>query len=200
MRSPTLLSSILPSPLLRLAFVADAMNGSSASTPRSGIFLRLLVLVWGSTLLLLSIVATMVRASVGESQPRVKTGLGVFLSVLMTMGGAAHFAPPLVPFYVAMIPPAIPAPALVVAVSGVVELVSGVALGVAIIVGGGAATQAKLTAAWVMVATLVAIFPANLYMALDGRCRARLGVSRTAALARLPLQGTLLVWAHWYTR
>lgn len=151
--------------------------------------------------MLLSVVATLVRVSVGETQPLIKAGLGVSLGVLFALGGAAHFAPPLAPMYAAMIPPVVPAPAaLVVAVSGVLELVSGAALGATIVAGGGAATAPRRMAAWVVVGTLVGIFPANLYMALDAKCRKLIGVSRAAALVRLPLQWTLLVWAHWYTQ
>lgn len=177
------------------------MDHTTAVPPRCVKFVYLAVATWGMTLMLLSVVATVVRASVGESQPRIKTPLGVALGVLFALGGAAHFWPPMVPIYEAMIPQRVPAPAtLVVAVSGIVEMSAGAALALSIAAEDKTAKATRVMAAWAVVATLILIFPANLYMAVDSRCRARIGVSRAAALARLPLQGTLLVWAHWYTR
>lgn len=177
------------------------MDRMTAPPSRSVKIVRLVVAAWGASLMLLSVVATVTRASLGESQPRVKMAMGVTLGVLFALGGVAHFVPAMVPIYVAMIPPAVPAPAaLVVAVSGVVELAAGAALAFSIAVADGETTPARVAAAWMVVVTLILIFPANVYMAVDSTCRTRLQVSRRATLARLPLQGTLLVWAHWYTR
>jgi len=95
--------------------------------------------------------------------------------------------------YMAMMPPFIPAPAAALALSGVAEMASGAAL----LAPPGAL---RVAGAWAAVATLVAIFPANVYMAVNAGSRRKLGVGQLAAIGRLPLQGTLLVWAHWYTR
>lgn len=181
--------------------VVGVMDDSLAPPAHRGLFLSALLPAWGWTLMLLSIVASVVRAVVGESQPLVKAILGVCMGVLFALGGAAHYAPSLVPLYVAMIPPAVPASAeMVVPVSGVVELVSGIELGITTVAGGDSPTAPRLVAAWAVVAPLVGISPANVYVAADRTCRAYLGVSRAAALSRLPLQLTLIVLAHWYRR
>ena len=56
-------------------------------------------------------------------------------------------------------------------------------------------------AAWGLVALLVAVFPANIHMAMTSAAPtpAMPGVSPFWAWARLPLQGLLLAWAYWYT-
>lgn len=161
--------------------------------PPKTLFLRF-VPVWGATLLLLSIVAAATRTVVGDSRPAIKAAFCPPLGLLLLLGGLLHFAPPLRATYMAMMPPALPAPAAMLALSGVAEAVVGAALLVA------PRGQPHEVAAWAAVATLVAIFPANVFMAVNAGSRTKIGVSRGAALARLPLQGTLLVWAHWYTR
>ena len=49
-------------------------------------------------------------------------------------------------------------------------------------------------AGWWLIATLVAIFPANVHMAIHPE-RYR-GIPRWALLARLPLQGVCIAWVH----
>jgi uncharacterized membrane protein len=53
-------------------------------------------------------------------------------------------------------------------------------------------------AAWGLIALLIAVFPANLHMALNAELYPSL--SPIALWLRLPLQGVLIAWAYWYTR
>jgi len=59
-------------------------------------------------------------------------------------------------------------------------------------------------AAWATVALLVAVFPANIYMATHGvfieGAPGGGDPSEFARWARLPLQGVLIPWALWYTQ
>jgi uncharacterized membrane protein len=78
---------------------------------------------------------------------------------------------------------------MLVYVSGVAEIVLGVLLMVP------ATTQ---IAAWGLVALLVAVFPANIHMAMNPQLYP--GTPLAALLLRLPLQGVMLAVAYWYTR
>ncbi len=109
------------------------------------------------------------------------------LAVLFMIAGIAHFVAP--DFFVAIVPPYLPAPELLVAASGVAELVLGAMLLV---------PAWSRVAAWLLIALLVAVFPANLYMAMNPHLFAPI----PAALLwlRLPLQGALIAWTYRFTR
>ncbi|MDO9409590.1 hypothetical protein [Patulibacter sp.] len=97
--------------------------------------------------------------------------------------GIAHFAIPK-PFQ-SMVPDYLPAHRELVQVSGVVEGVAGIA------------TMVPRTRRWgrlLSIATLVAVFPANVNMALHPEKYPVPG-GRAALIARLPLQGLLIWWA-----
>lgn len=53
-------------------------------------------------------------------------------------------------------------------------------------------------AAWGLIALLVAVFPANVHMALHTELYP--WASSLGLWLRLSLQGALIVWAYWYTR
>lgn len=113
--------------------------------------------------------------------------------LLYTMGlayiaaGINHFWHPKT--YLRIMPPWLPAPELLVLLSGVLEVL----LGVLVLV---PATRAM--AAWGLVFLLVAVFPANIQMAINF---ARQGHSLLwLALLRLPLQALLIWWAYSYTK
>jgi uncharacterized membrane protein len=53
-------------------------------------------------------------------------------------------------------------------------------------------------AAWGLIALLVAVFPANIHMALHPQLYA--AVNPILLWLRLPLQGVLIAWAYWHTR
>jgi uncharacterized membrane protein len=54
--------------------------------------------------------------------------------------------------------------------------------------------RTRRAAGWWLIATLLAIFPANVHMAIHPE-RYR-GIPRWALLARLPLQGVCIAWVH----
>lgn len=102
------------------------------------------------------------------------------LVLLFVGSGVLHLVRPRP--YVRIVPPVLPAPELLVALSGVAEVVGGVAL---------LEPTLRRAAARGLVALLVAVFPANAYMALDPD-RAGLGVPPWLLWARLPLQVVLV--------
>jgi len=111
------------------------------------------------------------------------------LAAFFTAAGIMHFVVPR--RYEAIVPPYIPYHREVVAISGAAE----VAGGLAVI---PPATRRPF-ARWWLIALLVAVFPANVHMALHpeqvrGLDAAR--IPRWALWARLPLQ-PLMVWWVW---
>jgi uncharacterized membrane protein len=109
------------------------------------------------------------------------------LSLLFVVAGSNHFLDPA--FYLTMMPPYLPAHRPLVALSGVIELIGGLAVLV---------PKVRSGAGWGLVLLLVAIFPANVHMALNPDVFPELPVA--ALYARLPLQGLLMAWAFWATR
>jgi uncharacterized membrane protein len=109
------------------------------------------------------------------------------MALLYLVAGAFHFIRP--QMYLAIMPPWLPAPLLLVYLSGAAEILLGGSLLVPAL---------RRLAAWGVIALLVAVFPANIYMYRLGG--ARFGTSDWILLLRLPLQGVLIAWAYLYTR
>ena len=94
--------------------------------------------------------------------------------------------------YLRTMPPYLPAHEALVALSGVIEIVLGVALVLR------PKTRLRVWAAWGIILLLIAVFPANIqtYLNMKATADPRL----TFALVRLPLQLPLIAWAWAYTR
>lgn len=105
------------------------------------------------------------------------------LAVLFVAAGVMHFARPQA--YERIVPPGFPSPATLVAVSGVAEIAGGVGLLI---------PRLRRPAGWGLIALLVAVFPANIYMAVRPDRFADLGVPTWLLWLRLPLQGGLIAW------
>jgi uncharacterized membrane protein len=109
------------------------------------------------------------------------------MALAFVAAGTNHFLHPAP--YVAIMPPALPAPELLVAISGVVEILLGLLL---------LFRPTRRFAAIGIIVLLVAVFPANIQMAINW---VREGHPHLwLALLRLPLQGLLIWWAALYTR
>ena len=111
------------------------------------------------------------------------------LALFFVFAGVTHFTSP--EFFTAIVPPALPAPLALVYVSGVFEILGGL----------GVLWPATRAAAGVgLVALLVAVYPANLYMAWAPERFVAQGTPLWALYARLPLQFVFIAWAWWATR
>jgi uncharacterized membrane protein len=121
-----------------------------------------------------------------------RTFLRLLLAGAMITIGVLHFTNP-DPF-VRIMPPWLPAPLWLVWISGAAEI----ALGALLLV---PEARARWLARWGLVALYVAVFPANLHMALTG---AQLDPDHPlpawAAWLRLPFQALFILWALWVTR
>jgi len=116
------------------------------------------------------------------------------MSFLYVIAGVMHFVVP--DFYVQIVPPPLPFPLALVYLSGVAEVVLGVGL---------VFERTRRLAAWGIIALLVAIFPANVYMAtsdvvIQGAPGGIGDPSEAARWGRLPFQVVFVLWAWWYTR
>jgi uncharacterized membrane protein len=111
---------------------------------------------------------------------------------VFTLAGTLHFVIPR--SYEAMMPPYIPAHREAVAISGVAEIVGGVAM---------ASPRSRRFARWWLIALLAAVFPANVHMAVNPdqiRGLDTKRIPRWALWARLPLQPLCVLWIWRATR
>jgi uncharacterized membrane protein len=112
--------------------------------------------------------------------------LRVVLASIMLGIGALHFAVP-GPF-VSIVPRALPAPLALVLVSGFFEMLGGAGLLVA---------RVRRAASFGLVLLYLAVFPANINMALHPEISAAFGIPTWSLWARLPLQAVFIAWALW---
>jgi uncharacterized membrane protein len=111
------------------------------------------------------------------------------MGVFYVVAGVAHFV--VTPYYLPMMPPWLPWHLALVYLSGVAEVV----LGVAVLV-----PALRPAAAWGIVLLLIAVFPANIHIAVHDV--PVFGAAEGAGVwnwVRLPFQGVLALWAWWYT-
>ena len=109
------------------------------------------------------------------------------LSAFFVVAGANHFLNP--DFYVAIMPPYLPAHLGLVQVSGVFEILGGI---------GVLVPTVRAFSGWGLVLLLAAVFPANLHMALNPELFSELPT--LALYGRLPVQVLFVAWAYWATR
>ena len=94
-----------------------------------------------------------VGSDYGGSWP---AAIAIGLSAMFAMTGIAHFAPPMRRDLIAIVPPQLPAPGLLVSVTGVLELLGAAGL---------ALPATRVAAAVCLLLLMLAMFPANVYAA-----------------------------------
>jgi uncharacterized membrane protein len=114
-----------------------------------------------------------------------KTVGTVLLGALFIVAGANHFVHPAL--YQHIVPPSFPSPALLVVVSGIAEIAGGI---------GVFMLRTRKAAGVGLIALLIAVFPANIYMAQHPQLYRDIA-SATALYIRLPLQAVLIAWVWW---
>ncbi|HWE03425.1 MAG TPA: DoxX family membrane protein [Tepidisphaeraceae bacterium] len=107
-------------------------------------------------------------------------------AVVFIAAGANHFIVP--GFYRKIVPPGFPRPRVLVAVSGVCEILGG---------GGLLLTPLRKIAGWGLIALLIAVFPANIHMAVSPEKIPDMKFPHWALWARLPMQFVLIAWV-WF--
>ncbi|GAC1331639.1 MAG: DoxX family protein [Mycobacteriales bacterium] len=113
------------------------------------------------------------------------------LAGLLAAAGVTHFVHP--DPYARIVPHVLPARRALVALSGVAEL----GLAAALVV-----PRTRRLAGWATAGLFVAVFPANVQMALDAGSPGSSGLLGNATLAwlRLPVQVPLVLWAVFVAR
>ena len=119
----------------------------------------------------------------------VKTVLRWVLTAIMVGSGIYHFVN--APMYIAMMPEALPAHRELVYLSGIAEVAGGLGL---------ILPATRKLAAWGLVLLFVAVFPANINMALNDVPLDGNQLPGWALWARLPLQVGFIAWGWWMTR
>lgn len=115
---------------------------------------------------------------------RIRVSLWV-LATVFVVAGALHFAVP--DSYTRIVPKWLPAPRLLVYVSGAFELLGGVGLLI---------PQLRSAAGWGLIALLVAVFPANIQMLQAARSAGAPFWGQLLLWLRLPLQPLLMWWVY----
>lgn len=110
------------------------------------------------------------------------------LASFFVVAGVLHFVWPRA--YARIVPPFLPYPMALVYASGVAEILGGLGLLVPAL--------RPWAGAW-LVAVLITVFPANIYMALAPE-RTGLNVAPVWLWLRLPLQLVLIAWVVWAAR
>ncbi len=114
------------------------------------------------------------------------TEVGLYvMAAVYTVAGLLHFITPKP--YLRIMPPYIPYHYLMVYTSGFFEIVFGIAL---------LFDETRSYAALGLILLLIAVFPANIYMAQ--RMTQKQSKNRWIAYIRLPLQLALIYWAYLY--
>jgi len=117
----------------------------------------------------------------------------VILGLFYVVAGINHFRSPL--SYVAIMPPYIPWPLVMIYISGVAEILGGIGV---LVPDGFVFPRTRAFAAWGLVLMLIAVLPVHINMCLHPEQFP--GVPLWAIWLRLPLQLPLILWAWYYTR
>lgn len=109
-------------------------------------------------------------------------------ALLYVAGGTLHFVK--TDLYLKIMPPYLPWHLQLVWISGGCEILGGLGLLI---------PAARRYAAWGLIALLIAVFPANLYMATNPIDAGAVSIAPALRWGRLPLQLLLIWWLLWCT-
>ncbi|MCC5642536.1 DoxX family protein [Nostoc sp. CHAB 5824] len=115
--------------------------------------------------------------------------LRVVLAICIIVVGVTHFLVP--EEYVKIVPLQLPYPLGLVYLSGFYEILGGIGLLV---------PPVSQAAAWGLLALFIAVYPANINMAVNLIKIEHIPNSPWVHVVRLPLQAVLIAWAWWYTK
>ena len=113
----------------------------------------------------------------------------VLMAVLMVLAGLSHFFAEGV--YIKIYPPLLPYAATMVYFTGVAEVLGGIGLLI---------PRVSQAAAWGLVILFIAVYPANINMAINNIHIDNIPDGNWFQVIRLPFQFVLIAWAWWLTR
>lgn len=108
-------------------------------------------------------------------------------ALLLIAAGINHFVHP--DFYLSIMPPYLPAHAMLVAISGFFEILGGIGLMI---------KRTRQMAGIGVILLMIAVFPANLYMAMEPEQFPQFSI--TGLYLRLPLQFVLIACVWWLSK
>ena len=120
------------------------------------------------------------RVKAAGARHGARIGLRWLAAGFFLLAGINHF---LIPgFYEQIVPPGFPSPKILVIISGLAELAGGLGLLI---------RPVRRMAGWGLIVLLIAVFPANIYMAVypEG-----FGILPWLLWMRLPAQGLFAIW------
>jgi len=106
------------------------------------------------TLLMGSLIARVVGRAGVDYVNSWTAAIAVGLAAMFVLTGVAHFAPPMRADLIAIVPPRLPAPGLLVTITGALELLGAVGLLLPV---------TRVAAALCLLVLMLAMFPANVY-------------------------------------
>ena len=115
-----------------------------------------------------------------------KIGMKYLFAAIFIFAGINHFRDP--EFYLRIMPPYLPWPSVLHLTAGFFEA----ALGVMLLI-----PRFQKLAAWGLIALLLAVYPANVHMAVHHELYQ---LPMIFHWIRLPLQFVLIAWAWWFTK
>ncbi len=117
-----------------------------------------------------------------DTQDRKLNILRLLAAAFFIAAGVAHFLKPAI--YRKIVPPGFPNPRLLVEISGACEIAGGIGLLI---------RPLRPAAGWGLIALLIAVFPANIYMVVRPE-KVPLAIPNWLLWARLPLQAVMVAW------
>lgn len=112
-----------------------------------------------------------------------------FMGAAYIYVGLRHFIDP--NFFMAIMPDYLPYHLEAVYFSGVFEIILGGML---------LYKKTRRLAGWGLIALLIAVFPANIYLAQNETAQQSLDISQSVAIIRLPFQFLFISLAYWHTK
>lgn len=112
-----------------------------------------------------------------------------FMGAAYIYVGLRHFIDP--NFFMAIMPDYLPYHLEAVYISGVFEIILGSML---------LYKKTRRLAGWGLIALLIAVFPANIYLAQNEVAQQSLDISQSVAIIRLPFQFIFISLAYWHTK
>ena len=118
---------------------------------------------------------------------KIKTISIIIMSLFYIMAGTNHFINP--DWYVRIVPPILPFKTAIVYISGILEIILGTLL---------IFPKTRFIASWGLILLLVAVYPANIYVALtNGEV---MDTTPLIAWGRLPFQFVFIGLAYWHSK
>ncbi|MFK7813926.1 MAG: hypothetical protein AB8B59_15630 [Maribacter sp.] len=109
------------------------------------------------------------------------------MALIYVIAGIMHFVRP--KMYMRILPGYLPGHKLLVIISGIAEIVIGLAL---------CFTATKNLAIYMVIIMLTFFLPAHFHMLINKK--AGMGISKWVLIARVPLQFALMFWAYYYLK